>query len=322
VVVAADGSGNYTTVQAALDAGSAGTAANPYIIQVNPGTYRATVVVKNAYTQIIGAGGSASDTVIVYDNSAGTTNSSTGSAYGTQDSRTMYVYGKNSRVENLTISNDFDEAAHSFANEQAVALLTQADRLVFEDVRILGNQDTIFLKSTSTSNPNRVYFHDSYVEGDVDFLCGYATAVFDDTKFKMLSRGSSSNNGYLAAPSTDSSTKFGILVANSTITSDAPAGSFYLGRPWATAFGTALGSLVVRDTELPAAIKSAPYSDWVNGSTTYAWENSFFREYDNTGAGADNTGTNTERPQLTADEAAGYEVADYLKGTDSWAPQS
>ncbi|WP_326579864.1 pectinesterase family protein [Streptomyces sp. NBC_00481] len=315
-VVDADGDGDHTSVQAALDALGAGTAADPKVIQVNPGTYRELVQVTNKYVRLVGAGDDPSQTVITYDNAAGTPTADGTGTLGTQNSRTMYVKGSDFLARNLTVENSFDEAAHSYASEQAVALLTQADRLVFDNVRFLGNQDTLFLKSTTTTTPNRVYFTDSYVEGDVDFVCGYATAVFDNSTFKLLSRGSNSNNGYVAAPSTDASTTYGFLITDSTLTSDAPAGTFHLGRPWVTAFGGAKGSLVIRDSSLPAAIKAAPYQDWTSGSTTYPWKDSFFREYANTGAGSVASAT-ADRPQLTAEEAASYEKADYL---GDWAP--
>ncbi|UUU28136.1 pectinesterase family protein [Streptomyces sp. DSM 40750] len=315
-VVDPDGDGDYTSVQAALDALGAGTAADPRVIQVNPGTYRELVQVSNKYVRLIGAGDDPSQTVITYDNAAGTPTADGTSTLGTQNSRTMYVKGSDFLARNLTIENAYDEAAGNYANEQAVALLTQADRLVFDNVRFLGNQDTLFLKSTTTTTPNRVYFTNSYVEGDVDFVCGYATAVFDNSTFKLLTRGSNSNNGYVAAPSTDSSTTYGFLITNSTLTSDAPAGTFHLGRPWVTAFSGAKGSLVIRESSLPAAVKAAPYQDWTSNGTTYSWKDSFFREYANTGAGSVASATEN-RPQLTAEEATSYEKADYL---GDWTP--
>ncbi|WP_449342144.1 pectinesterase family protein, partial [Streptomyces aurantiogriseus] len=314
-VVDAEGDGDHTSVQAALDALGAGTSANPVIIQVNPGTYKELVDVSKPYVQLIGAGDDPSETVITYDNAAGTP-AAGGGTLGTQNSRTMYVRGSDFLARNLTVENSYDEAAGTYANEQAVALLTQADRLVFDNVRFLGNQDTLFLKSTTTTTPNRVYFTNSYVEGDVDFVCGYATAVFDKSTLKLLSRGDDKNNGYLAAPSTDASTQYGFLVTDSTLVSDAPANTFHLGRPWVTAFAGAKGSLVVRDSVLPAAVKAAPYTDWTSGGTAYSWKDSFFREYNNSGPGSVAAAT-ADRPQLTAEEAAAFETADYLRG---WTP--
>lgn len=315
-VVDAEGHGDFTSVQAALNALGAGTAADPVVIQVNPGTYKELVQVDNKFVRLIGAGDDPSQTVITYDNAAGTPTADGTGTLGTQNSRTMYVKGSDFVARNLTIENSFDEAAHTYGAEQAVALLTQADRLVFDNVRFLGNQDTLFLKSTTTTNPNRVYFTNSSIEGDVDFVCGYATAVFDNSAFKLLTRGSNSNNGYLAAPSTDSSTNHGFLITNSTLTSDAPDGTFHLGRPWVTAFAGAKGSLVIRDSSLPSAVKEAPYQDWASGGTTYSWKDSFFREYANTGPGSVASATES-RPQLTAEEATDHEKADYL---GDWTP--
>ncbi|WP_229914391.1 hypothetical protein [Streptomyces capitiformicae] len=87
-------------------------------------------------------------------------------------------------------------------------------------------------------------------------------------------------------------------------------------RTTAVATGGAKGSLVIRESSLPAAIKAAPYQDWTSGGTTYSWKDSFFREYANTGAVSVASATEN-RPQLTAEEAASYEKADYL---GDWTP--
>ena len=76
-----------------------------------------------------------------------------------------------------------------------------ADRVAFENVRFLGNQDTLYLDSPSATTPGRVYVHDSYVEGDVDFIFGRATAVLDAATINALPRASEPS-GYVLAPST------------------------------------------------------------------------------------------------------------------------
>lgn len=311
-VVAADGSGDYTTVQAAVSAYTSATEADPYIIAVNPGTYREVVSLKNKpYTQIIGAGGSASDTVIVYDNASGTTKSG-GGTYGTSGSATFTNGSKNTLIENLTISNDFDETAHADLVSgyvgQAVALLAQGDRQVYENVRLLGNQDTLYAKYSSTAGDSREYFHNSYIEGDVDFLCGNGIAVFDNTTLKVLT--SRTAVPILAAPQTPSGV-LGFLIADSTIETDGSnsAAKLTLGRPWA-----ATAQMTIRDTAVNATVTSAGYQDW-NAGQTYAAAR--FSEYNNSGTGASAT-----RQALTDTDAASYQLANYLAGADSWAPQN
>src|SRR5215213_7245402 len=103
---------------------------------------------------------------------------------------------------------------------------------------------------------------------------------------------------------------YGFLITDSTITSDAPAGTFSLGRPWQPSGDLkAVAQVVIRNTELPAAIKSAPWSDM----SPTSWRTGRFFEYQNTGAGA---GVNADRPQLTDTQAAQLTRFTYLAGKD------
>ncbi len=101
------------------------------------------------------------------------------------------------RAENLTFSNDYDEAANR--SSQAVALDLEGDRAIPNNVRVLGDQDTLLLWSASAGTVACSYIRASYIEGDVDFIFGRGTAVFDRDEIHSLSRGSSSNNGYTLA---------------------------------------------------------------------------------------------------------------------------
>jgi pectinesterase len=115
--VAADGSGMYTTVQAAIDAVPGGNP-SPVTITVAPGTYREIVTVPSnkPYITLRGLGRSPDSTVIVNNRSAG--------EYGTTGSSTMFVHGHDFTARNLTIANDFDESTAT-SGGQAVALYTR-----------------------------------------------------------------------------------------------------------------------------------------------------------------------------------------------------
>ncbi|GAA4983500.1 pectinesterase family protein [Kineococcus glutinatus] len=323
VLVAADGSGQYTTVQAALDAVKAGTAARPTVIAVKPGVYKEMITVSKSYVTLIGTTGKAGDVVLTYDNAAGTTIPGTATTYGTGKSQSVLVSGSNVTVKDLTIENSFDEAAYTYSAEQAVALKTTGDRLVFDNVRLLGNQDTLLVDSPDANVVSRSYFVNSYVEGDVDFIFGRGTAVFDRSTIHALSRGSNSNNGYITAASTADKNPYGILITDSTITSNAPAGTFSLGRPWRgwsdgyTKNGVVYnsrGQVTIRNTSLPAAVRTT--QPWADMSPNL-WTDGRFSEYQNTGAGATQ---NDKRPQLTDEQAAGYTAQAYLAGGDGWNP--
>ena len=301
--------GDYPSVQAAVDAVPDQNAV-PVTIAVAPGTYRAKVYIPATKPNIVlqGTGQRRSDTVIVYDTPA-EYGGSTGSA-------TVRIAANDVTARHLTFSNDFDEAAVELKGEQALAMKTTGDRIVFEDTAFLGNQDTLMTDSPKLDVISRVYLRDSYIEGDVDFVYGRATTVIDRSVIRALSRGSDSNNGYITAASTWTGNPYGFLITRSKIVSDAPDQTFHLGRPWHPGGEpAAVAQVLIRDTVLPAAVKSSPWTDM----SGFSWKDARFTEYRNSGPGA---APSADRPQLDAAAARTYTVANYLKGTDGWAPHT
>ncbi|MFF5538201.1 pectinesterase family protein [Streptomyces cinerochromogenes] len=311
LTVAKDGSGQYTTVQAAVNAVPANNPSR-VVIAVKPGTYRETVKVPSTkpHVTIQGTGGSRKDTVIVYNNASGTPKPG-GGTYGTGGSATVAVEADDFQARNLSISNDFDEGAHQDIAQQAVALRTAADKVFLDGVIVSGDQDTLLLDTAAKDRLGRVYMTDSYVTGNVDFVFGRATAVLDRSVITLKKRWDGSSAGYVTAPSTAAGRK-GILIANSTVTGDVSDRSFYLGRPWHAGGDATLDpQTTVRNTSLSAAIRTAPWTDM----SGFSWKDDRFAEYRNTGAGAG--AASTDRPQLTDAQAADQEVADWLAG---WTP--
>lgn len=250
--VAADGSGNFKTVQEAIDAAIKAGGTNRVNILVKPGTYREQVCVKNAPPiTLYGTSSNAAKVLIVGNKSNGTPkdaklvlNACEGQAnkpsYGTSGSTTFLAYSDGFQAKNVTFSNDFDESSAK-NGLQAVALTSTGDKIIFENVRFLGNQDTLQVKSPNVGMISRVYVKDSYIEGDVDFVFGRAVAVFDNDEFKSLSRANAEGGGgYVFAPSHSQIFPVGFLVINSKFTSDGKAkpGSFSLGRAWDDSSGT------------------------------------------------------------------------------------
>jgi pectin methylesterase-like acyl-CoA thioesterase len=165
--VAPDGSGDYTSVQKAIDAAPAGG-----VIWIAPGAYREVLEITKNNLQLRGASGNATKTVIVFDKSAGT-------AGGTMKSATVNVRGDDFFAENLTFSNDFNTTHPQLPQgSQALALLVTGDRAVFRNMRFLGNQDTLYAANKSCSGPNgqpcaaaRQYFSKCYIEATwISFL--------------------------------------------------------------------------------------------------------------------------------------------------------
>ncbi|MEU1934714.1 pectinesterase family protein [Streptomyces coeruleorubidus] len=314
LTVAKDGSGQYTTVQAAVNAVPANNPSR-VVIAVKPGTYRELVKVPSnkPHVTIQGTGGSRKDTTIVYNNASGTPKPG-GGTYGTGGSATVAVEADDFQARNLTISNDFDEKANQqLSGHQAVALRTAADKVFLDGIIVSGDQDTLLLDTAAKDRLGRVYVSNSYVIGNVDFIFGRATAVVDRSIITLKKRWDGTSAGYVTAPSTAANRK-GILIANSTVNGDVSGGSFYLGRPWHAGGDASLDpQTTVRNTSLSAAIKSTPWTDM----SGFSWKDDRFAEYKNTGAGAGAASTN--RPHLTDAQAANQEVADWLAG---WTPSA
>lgn len=315
LTVAKDGSGQYATVQAAVDAVPAGNTAR-VVISVAPGTYREVVKIPSTKQNVTlqGSGASLADTVIVYDNASGTRKPDGSGTYGTSGSATVAAEADGFQARNLTISNDFDEAAHQdLSGLQAVALRTAADKVFLDSIVTEGDQDTLLLDTAAKDKQGRVYMTGSTVVGNVDFVFGRASAVLDASVITLKKRWDGSSAGYIAAPSTAADRK-GFLINGCTVNGDVSGGSFYLGRPWHAGGDAALDPMATfRDTTLSAAVKAAPWTDM----SGFSWKDDRFAEYRDSGPGSGPA--SGDRPQLTDAQAAGQETADWLGG---WTPSA
>ena len=291
--VAASG-GTDTTIQAAIDKAVAAGGTERVAIEIADGTYREVVCVPSGAPPITlySKNPDASATRIVFDNYAGKTkdaqtpanpcNPALGSTtYGTSGSTTFSAYGKAFYAKNLTFENDTDEAAAgAAASVQAVALTAQGDKQIYENVRLLGNQDTFFVKSAGVDQIARVYVTKSFIQGDTDFVFGRGTLVVDQSEIHFISTRQGSK-GYAIVPSTDSRNPYGILIYKSQFTADAgtAAHQVYLGRAWDES-GKDLatysmlvasgiypnGQAVIRESTLGAHVRTA--DPWAEAATT------------------------------------------------------
>ncbi|MER6110161.1 pectinesterase family protein [Streptomyces hirsutus] len=313
LTVAKDGTGQYTTVQAAVNAVPANNPSR-VLISVKPGTYRETVQVPSnkPHITVQGTGGSRKDTVIVFNNAAGTPKPDGSGTYGTSGSATFTVQADDFQARNLTLANDFDERANqSLAGHQAVALRTAADKVLLDGVIVEGDQDTLLLDTAAKDRLGRVKVTNSYVVGNVDFIFGRATALIDRSVITLKKRWDGSSAGYVTAPSTAAG-RNGILIANSTVNGDVADRTFHLGRPWHAGGDASLDpQTTVRDTYLSAAVRTAPWTDM----SGFSWKDDRFAEYRNTGPGAGSA--STDRPHLTDAQATAQTVNTWL---GDWTP--
>ena len=258
-VVATNGSGTHTSLQAAVDAvAQPDGSRRRYVIGLAPGIYRGQVCIQGkAPLLLVGLGASPGDVRIVAGRYAGEAKSAGADSgnpcqpntaaltVGTASSATLAIFSNDVQLHQLTVENDamnavrkgvdYRTGASEAGGAQAVALMTQGDKIQLNAVHLLGHQDTLYVRASPQKTGDRVYVHQSLIAGDVDFIFGAGTLVVDDsTIVSRAGRRAGNESGYVLAPSTASTTALGLLVINSRLIGEPglPDGSIALGRAW------------------------------------------------------------------------------------------
>ena len=256
-VVAQDGSGDFSSIQEAINASKS----FPYkrkTIFVKNGIYHEKVKVHEWNTNISLIGESKENTIITYDDYFSKINLGINSTFYTY---TLLVEGDGFVAQNLTVKNASGEVG------QAVALALNADNVIINNCSIIGNQDTLYV----TGKNNKQYFNACYIEGTTDFIFGAATVLFENCTIQSL------KNSFITAASTPEGVDFGLVFKNCKLTASANVDSVYLGRPWRIHAKT-----VFIDCEMGIHIKPDGWNNW---SKTDAEITSFFAEYNCKGEG-------------------------------------
>jgi pectinesterase len=294
-IVAADGSGQYRTVQDAIDAAPPNTNADKgWVIFVRAGTYRELLYVQREKRFVALIGEDPLRTILTYNLSASSSGPD-GKSIGTFRTPSTVIDADDFSAENVTFENGAGPVG------QALAVRVDGDRVVFRNCRFLGWQDTVFL------NRGRQYFESSFIAGHVDFIFGGATAFFERCHLHCW------RNGYVTAASTPATRRHGFVFANSRITGESPDVRTYLGRPWRDHAQT-----VFLNTDMGEVVRPEGWHNWARPERETT---SRYAELGSTGAGA--------RPQdrvpwakpVSAAEAAAISVASVLGGTDGWDPR-
>jgi pectinesterase len=289
ITVAADGSGDFTTVQAAV-AAVADNNADRTTIRVKPGVYTGPIVLPRSKQNVTFAGDGADQTILTY--ALNVTDPVPEGVPPKMGGNGVIVLGDGFHASGLTIRNTSGD------HGQAMAVRLQADRCVVEKCRLLGWQDTLLVHS------GRQYFRDCYVEGRVDFIYGASTAFFENCQIH------SKDGGYVTAASTPQDHPFGYVFLNCKLTGDgAPA---YLGRPWRPHAAVAF-----LRCEMGGHIKPEGWHNWGKAENE---KTARYVEYDNTGPGAAGANRAPWTRQLSEDEAVKYTVERVLSGEDGWNP--
>jgi len=290
-VVAQDGSGNYKTVQEAFNA-VPDFRKKVTTIFIKKGVYKEKLVLAGSKNFVKIIGEDLRNTVLTYDDYNQKKNIF-GEDKGTSGSSSIYIYGGDFSAENVTFQNSSGPVG------QAVAVWVAGDKARFKNCRFLGFQDTLYTYGYGS----RQYYKDCYIEGTVDFIFGSSTAWFEDCTIFCK------QNGYVTAASTPDSTRYGYVFKNCKITGDAPAGSFYLGRPWRPYAKT-----VYLNCDLGPHIKPEGWDHWGKDSNK---QTAYYAEYQNKGKGFQPKQRVPWSHQLTDQEAKEYTRDKVLR---NWNP--
>jgi pectinesterase len=294
ITVAKDGSGDFTSIQAAI----LSCKSFPYqriTIYVKNGVYHEKVRVPAWNTKISLIGESEDSTIITWGDYFSKIDKGPNSTFFTA---TLTVEGNDFHAENLTIKNSAGPVG------QALALDVEADRCSFSHCKILGHQDTIYL----TGEGFRDFFTDCRIEGTTDFIFGQATALFEDCTIHCLA------NSYITAASTSKSSRWGFVFKNCRITAAPGVTGVMLGRPWRKYAKT-----VYIDCDMGGFIRPRGWDNWrdtANEKTVY------YGEYHSTGAGADPSGRVKWAHHLTRKQASQYTAARIFTGCHPWNPEN
>ncbi len=327
IVVAKDGTGEFRRVSDALAylekraevEGADGMRHEERLIYIRKGVYEERVEVKLPYVTMIGE--DAKETKITYFLHALMPREDIGKL-GTFRSYTMFVDTHDFTAINLTIENT---AGSGEDIGQGLALYADGDRLIFEHCRIVGGKDTLFtgplppfeLKKHGFTGPKqfaeringRHWYRDCYIEGDIDFIFGSATAYFERCEIFSKMRNLPINS-FNTAASTAEGQRYGYVFEACRFTSECPPKTVYLGRPWRNFAKT----VILRSYLGPHIFPEG----WHNWDKKEAEPTVFYAEFQNYGDGF----VPEARPDwvkiLSEEEASEYTRQKVLDGDDHW----
>ena len=310
ITVAKDNSGDFNSIQQAVDSIPAGT---PETIYIKKGIYKERVEVRKNNISFVGE---STDDTIITESYYARMIMPDGSKRGTFRSYTFFVYADNFTASNLTFEN-----AAGFGDEfgQAIAVYAEGDNINFRNCKILGHQDTLFtgplpmkekqpggFTGPTIDGIRRVVhqlYEDCYIAGEIDFIFGSATAYFKNCTLFALNRNQEINAFY-TAPSTYEGQAFGYVFESCTFTGNCPPKSVALSRPWRIHAKTVLLNCSYSDQ-----IIDEGFTDW---NKPESHETVYYAEYNGHGEGFKPEKRAAYVHQLNESEAALYTLENVM----------
>ena len=325
-VVSLDGKGDYTSIQAAIDAADEKERA-PQIIVIRNGEYRERVVVNRRNLRIVGE--DVNRTVITHSACAKDLGAD-GKEKGTFLSFTLLVAADNVTLENLTVRNDAGDGREV---GQAVAVYAAGDRAVFRNCHLIAHQDTLFCGPLMPKVLNEIaprtaevqvvesvgdcpltharqYFENCHITGDIDFIFGPYRCWFEKCLLRMNPRG-----GYYTAANTPEGQAYGFVFHDCLLAGDCAEGAASLGRPWRKYART-----LFLNCAMEKCVSPQGFSDWGEDKPI----NPHLGEYASTDAATDlplDLSTRDPRQAILTDgQASAVTLRAVLGGYDDWRP--
>ncbi|KAE8672228.1 Pectinesterase 2 [Hibiscus syriacus] len=265
LVVAKDGTGNFTNITAAV-ATAPNNSDTRFVIYIKAGAYFENVEVERKKTMLMFVGDGIGKTVVKASRNVV-------DGFTTFRSATVAVVGDGFIAKGITIENSAGPSKH-----QAVALRTGSDLSAFYKCSFVGYQDTLYVHSL------RQFYRECDVYGTIDFVFGNAAAVFQGCNLYARKPNPNQKNIFTAQGREDPNQNTGISILDSKIAAAADLipvkSSFktYLGRPWKEYSRTVIMRSYIDDSVDPAG--------WLEWNGTFGLSTLYYREYMNRGPGS------------------------------------
>ena len=278
MTVSLDGKGDFTSIQAAINASKA-YPDQRVVINVKNGIYKEKVLVPACNTNLSIIGESVEKTIITFDDYFNKINKGRNSTFYTY---TMLVLANDFRMENVTVENSAGPVG------QAIALYIEGDHSFIRNCHILGNQDTLL----ASGHFSRQYFENCFIEGTTDFIFGEATTLFENCTIHCKT------NSFITAASTPEGKPYGFVFRNCKITAATGVDKVFLGRPWRS-----FAKVAYLNCEMGSFVRPEGWDNWSKAENE---KTAMFAEYNNSGAGALTSGRVSWTVRLSEKDAAGY----------------
>jgi len=254
VVVAQDGTGNYTSLQAAINAAPSNST-TPYRIFVKKGKYieKVTIPSNKPFLYVVGEG--INEVVFSWDDYAGKP--------GVTEIATITINSNDCVFMNMTIENSWGRKNDG---PQALAVKATGDRIIFKNCKMVSGQDTVMAQG----NGKRQYFRNCYIDGNTDYIYGSAIAVFDSCVLFNRDRIDGSTSSVFTAASTPPGQTYGYVFRDCLLLNNNGQTTYTLGRPWGNAAPphTSETKVVFLNCRMGTTVKPERWQVWTSETNT------------------------------------------------------